>query len=91
MNKEITDPKLLKYMKKVGSMKSVTKPDLTKLRDAYHKPHPSIELNFDGVKEKPQAELVFTTYKCNKCESQFNHTQAKAAAGIMPACPKCDE
>ena len=90
-DKEITDPKLLKYIEKSGSLKSTTKPDLTKLKDVYQRPDSSIELNFDGVREKPQKELILTIYRCNKCNNTFNHTQLRAAAGMMPVCPTCDQ
>ena len=87
---EITDPKLLKYLKKSKTLKGVIDPDITKVKDLYQKPDQSISMVWDGVPEKPQKELILTRYKCNKCGGTFNHTPRQAAAGILPSCPNCD-
>ena len=91
MNEEITDPKLLKHIEKTSKVKSVAKPDISKVKDVYQRPDPSVSIQIVGeppVKMGP--ELILTIYKCNKCERTFNHTPRQAAAGILPACPDCD-
>lgn len=85
---KITDPKLLKYLKK-GDRHLAGTPDLTKLKDEVHVPDRSISLVFDGREEKPAPEVA-ERYKCNKCGKEFTHTHQKIVAGLMPQCPKCD-
>jgi formylmethanofuran dehydrogenase subunit E len=88
--KEITDPKLLRYRRASKGVKSVVKTNITKIKDAYQKPDPSISMIMDGKPVEIKPELVFTIYRCNKCNENFNHTHAQAIAGRMPACPRCD-
>jgi len=91
MSEEVTDPKLLKYIKKGEKLKSTTKPNLTKIKDVMQRPDPSVSITIVGEPPtKIEPEVVLTVYKCNKCERTFNHTPRQVAAGIMPTCPDCD-
>ena len=91
MSKEdITDPTLLRYRRSSKGVLGASKPDITKIKDAYQKPDPSISMVMDGKPVVIKDELVFTVYRCNKCKENFNHTPAQTLTGRMPACPRCD-
>lgn len=87
---EITDPKLLRLLKRKTVTKRLDAPNITLVTRKTHRPSNTISLVIDGVKKKPRAE-VMEVYKCNKCGNTFNYTHAKILSGVPPHCPSCDE
>lgn len=89
---EITDPKLMRLMRRRSSTGAPSRdpPSIVLLKTVTNRPHKTVKMVVDGVEQKPQNDVI-DIYKCNKCGGQFNHTQYQSAMGIMPACPKCDK
>lgn len=90
MSEEITDPKLLRYLKKTSKATSTgARPDITLLERKVHKIDRTVSLIMDGKPVKLEGD-VMEVYKCNKCNNKFNHPHAKIVSGLPPKCPRCD-